>query len=218
MNRLKRTTLYNSVLFVCILYTIYLLVLLSVPYFSFIPDIEFLKTKQLIYHIKVWRVSFYLHVFSSTLIILSGLFQFNRYIIYKKPKTHKVLGYIYIFVTLVVSGPSAFIMSFYANGGILAQISFLLLTIIWILSTAISFYSILKRKIEIHGNWMLRSYALTLSAVTLRFYAYLFDVFNIPIRPTETYILLTWMSWIPNLLIAEILIRKGYIKNLLNVN
>lgn len=217
MSQFKASVLFNSVFLICILYATYLLFLLSIPYIQFIPDIEFLKTKQLIYHIKIWRFSFYTHVFSSTFIILSGLVQFNRYMIYKKPKIHKVSGYIYISLLLLISGPSALVMSLYANGGLPAQISFVLLTLTWIICTAISFYSILKRKIEIHGNWLLRSYALTLSAVTLRFYAYLFDVFNVPIRPTETYILLTWISWIPNLIIAEFMIKKGYIRNLLKV-
>lgn len=57
---------------------------------------------------------------------------------------------------------------------------------------------------------MIRSYALTLSAVTLRFYAYLFDVFNVAIGPRETYIILAYLGWIPNLLFAEIMIRLKY--------
>jgi hypothetical protein len=57
---------------------------------------------------------------------------------------------------------------------------------------------------------MLRSYALTLSAVTLRLYAYLFDVFNLPFGPTETYIIVSYLSWIPNLIFAEICIYHGW--------
>lgn len=217
-NNFKKNIIINTTLFVCILYASYLLILLSLPYIDFIPDIEFLLTKQLIYHIKIWRFSFYTHVFSSSFIILAGLFQFNRYVIHRKPKLHKSLGYIYILLVLLVSGPAALVMSLYANGGIWAQISFTLLSVIWIYSTAYSFYAISKGKIETHANWLLRSYSLTLSAVTLRFYAYLFDVFNVPIPPQETYILLTWISWIPNLLIAELLIKKGYIRSLLITN
>ncbi len=62
---------------------------------------------------------------------------------------------------------------------------------------------------------MIRSYALTLSAVTLRFYAYLFDYFNLDISPRETYTIIAYMSWIPNLVFAEFLIRKGYVHYLL---
>lgn len=218
MENHKKSFFINSTLFIVILYASYLLILLSLPYIHFISDIDFLLTKQLIYHIKIWRISFYVHVFSCSFIILSGLFQFNRFVIHEKKRLHKFLGYIYIILVLVVSGPSAFVMSLYANGGIPAQISFTLLSSLWILTTTISFSSIRKGKIEKHANWLLRSYALTLSAVTLRFYAYLFDIFNIPLHPIDTYIVLTWISWIPNLIICEILIRKGYIQSLLNSN
>lgn len=218
MENRKNFFFLDTLLSITILYASYLLIILSLPYIHFISDVDFLLTKQLIYHIKTWRISFYVHVFSSSFIILSGLFQFNRFVIYKKKQLHKFLGYIYIILVLFVSGPSAFIMSLYANGGIPAQISFTLLSVIWILSTAISFLAIRKGKIEKHAKWLLRSYALTLSAVTLRFYAYLFDAFNIPLHPIDTYIVLTWISWIPNLIICEILIRKGYIRSLLNPN
>lgn len=201
--------------FLLILFASYLLVLLSLPYIHLVPGVEFLATKQLIYHIKIWRLSFYIHVFSSAAIIFSGLFQFNRFVIHRKVGLHRFLGYIYVAGVLMVSGPAAFVMSLYANGGWRSQTSFVILSVLWIFTTAYALRCVFRKQYEKHGNWLLRSYALTLSAVTLRFYAYLFDVFRIDIPPRETYILLSWISWVPNLLFAEILIRKGYIRFLL---
>jgi hypothetical protein len=106
-------------------------------------------------------------------------------------------------------------MSLWANGGRIAQLSFVLLSILWILYTFLAYHHVKKGSIDRHAKWMLRSYALTLSAVTLRFYAYLFDVFNLDLGPKETYILLAYIAWIPNLLIAEILIKLGYTRYLL---
>ena len=202
--------------FIVIAYTSYLLILLSLPYIHFERDIEFLETKQLIYHIKPWKYSFYIHVFFSPIVILSGLFQFNRWLILYRPKIHRILGYIYITTVLLISAPSALVMSFYANGGRLAQISFVTLTLCWILFTLIAFQRAKKGNYTSHVKWMLRSYALTLSAVTLRFYAYLFDVFNVNIPPRETYILVSYLSWIPNILFVQLLIRLKYVEYLLN--
>jgi len=106
-------------------------------------------------------------------------------------------------------------MSFYANGGRVAQISFVTLTLCWILFTWIAFQRAKKGNYTSHVQWMLRSYALTLSAVTLRFYAYLFDFFNVNIPPRETYILISYLSWIPNLLFVQLLIQLKYVKYLL---
>jgi uncharacterized membrane protein len=203
------------IFFLLMLYACYLLVLLSIPYLSFDSSVEFLSTKQFVYHIKSWRWSFYIHVFSSVFIILAGLFQFNKWIISRDKKTHKILGYIYVFLVLIVSGPAAFVMSLYANGGFWVQLSFVILSVLWIFSTLFALILILNKKIERHGNWLLRSFSLTLSAVTLRFYAFLLDYFNVKLGPIETYILISYISWIPNLIVAEILIRKGFVRNLL---
>jgi hypothetical protein len=203
------------VAFLLILYASYLLILLSLPYIHLIPGVEFLATKQLIYHIKVWRMSFYIHVFSSAAIILSGLFQFNRFVIHRKVRLHRILGYTYVVTVLLISGPAALVMSLYANGGWRSQTSFVILSVLWIFTTAFALRCVFRKQYERHGNWLLRSYALTLSAVTLRFYAYLFDVWRIDIPPRETYILLAWASWVPNLIFAEVLIRLGYVRFLL---
>lgn len=205
----------NLLVFIAIAYASYLLILLSLPYIHFERNVDFLKTKQLIYHLKYWRVSFYIHVFTSPVAIISGLFQFNRWILKNHARIHRISGYAYILTVIFITGPAAFIMSLWANGGRIAQLSFVLLSILWILFTYLAYHHVKKGSIDRHAKWMLRSYALTLSAVTLRFYAYLFDVFNLDLGPKETYILLAYIAWIPNLLIAEILIKLGYTRYLL---
>ncbi|MNJ86142.1 hypothetical protein D3C87_36290 [compost metagenome] len=198
-----------------ILYASYLLLLLSLPYLEIRRGIDFLKTKQLIYHIRHWKYSFYIHVFSSILIITSGLFQFSKTVLNKYTKVHRVSGFIYLVTTLLISGPAALVMSFYANGGYPAQASFVILSIFWLGSTFMAYYYVRKKDYLKHGKWMTRSYALTLSAVSLRLYSYLFDVFHFTMHPVDLYILLSWMSWVPNLIVAEIFIKRGLIQRLL---
>lgn len=198
-----------------ILYASYLLLLLSLPYLEMRRGVDFLKTKQLIYHLKHWRFSFYIHVFTSILIITSGLFQFSKTILNKYTKIHRISGFIYLVTTLLISGPAALVMSFYANGGYPAQASFVILSILWLGSTFLAYYFVRKKDYVRHGKWMVRSYALTLSAVALRLYSYLFNVFYFNMNPVDLYILLSWMSWIPNLIIAEIFIKRGLVQRLL---
>lgn len=196
--------------FLIIAYASYLLILLSLRFTAFKSDVDFLETKQLIYHIRPWRYSFYIHVFTSPIVIIAGLLQFNRWIIKHKPKVHKVAGYFYVIVVLFITGPTAFIMSLYANGGRATQSSFVMLSILWILFTWISYRKIRKGDVLNHIKWNLRSYALTLSAVSLRFFAYLFDVFNIHIGPKETYLILAYSSWTINLVLVETMILLKY--------
>ncbi|TNE54685.1 MAG: DUF2306 domain-containing protein [Bacteroidetes bacterium] len=193
-----------------------LLVQISLSYLNFDPHYDFLETKQFIYHIRIWRWSFYVHVFLSFLLLLGGIIQFLPFILRKFPRVHRISGYIYFIVLIFLSGPAALIMSLYANGGIWAQISFTTLSIVWIGSTILAYIYVRKKNYLKHGNWLLRSYALTLSAITLRLYSFLIAHFHIDLSPKETYVLISYINWIPNLLIAEILIRRGYVKSLLN--
>ena len=206
----------NLAVFLAIAYASYFLILLSLPYIDPDPRIEFLHEKQLIYHIKYWRYSFYVHVFTSPLVIVGGLLQFSRWIIRNWPKVHKISGYIYVIVILFITGPAAFFMSLWANGSYPAQISFVFLTCLWILFTFLAYRRIKKRDPEGHVKWMIRSYALTLSAVTLRLYNYLLTKAELDIGGREMYILLSYISWIPNLFFAQILIWLKYPKYLLN--
>jgi len=191
-----------------ILFATWLLIRLSIPYLAMNRYTDFLMTKQRVYHIRPWRISFYVHVFISFVVMLTGLLQFSWYVIKKYPGLHRRSGTIYAGVVLCFSGPSGLVMAFYANGGMPARISFVILALLWMYTTAMGWYYARQHKWMSHGAMMLRSYALTLSAVSLRLYAYLIDVFNIHIHPRASYILIAWLSWTLNLLIAELIIRK----------
>ena len=62
-----------------------------------------------------------------------------------------------------------------------------------------------------HQQFMIRSYALTLSALTLRLWKY-WIVYLFQPRPLDVYMMVAWLGWIPNLLLAEYLIWKWWRK------
>lgn len=196
--------------FLGIAYASYLLILLALPYIDGESHVGFLADKQLIYHIKVWRYSFYIHVFTSPIVIIAGLLQFNRWILANWPRVHRISGYTYTIVTLFITGPAAFVMSLMANGGYPAQISFTMLSVLWIFFTYLSYHHIRKGSVRAHLIWNLRSFALTLSAATLRVYVYLLNAYGPQMGQIETYVLVSYLSWIPNLIFVEILILLKY--------
>jgi hypothetical protein len=198
-----------------LLYFSYLLLLLSLPYLEMKRDVDFLKTKQLIYHISYWRWSFYANVFSSIFVIVSGITQFLPRLIHNYKAVHRFFGTVYFSVLLLVAAPSGLIMSFYANGGWIAQIGFVGLSLAWIFTTLTSLYWLKRKNFLKHASWIARSYALTLAAISLRLYGYLFDVLKLEFHPVITYQTLAYLSWIPNLIVAEILIKRGLIQKLL---
>jgi len=198
--------LKTSLFALFILFSTFLMVQITLPYSSGKLDIDFLLTKQHIIHLKHYRVAFYWHIFSSLFVLLAGAVQFSRPFLSRWPQVHRWLGRGYVFIILCISGPSAMVMSFYGNGGWNARISFILLTSLWWWFTWKAYQTARQGDFEKHGTFMLRSYALTLSAITLRIYQFLLGSFFI-LEPVFQYRLVAWSSWLINLLLAEVLIR-----------
>lgn len=117
------------------------------------------------------------------------------------------MGYAYIINVVFITGPASFIMACYANGHLPSRLAFSILAILWIGTTAAAWYYIVKRNWVLHRDFMIRSYALTLSAVTLRAWKWVLVALFQP-RPLDVYMLVAWLGFIPNLIIAEIIIRK----------
>jgi len=194
----------------------YLMIRLSLPYTALREDVSFLRSKQGVYYLGYWRISFYTHVFTSTLVLLAGFTQFNRYILRTRPQLHRTVGYVYILTVCLVTGPAALVMGFYANGGFPARTSFVLLASLWITFTALAWWFAVRKRFELHGAFLYRSYALTLSALTLRSYTFLLQWLQVDVHPRDIYIVTAWLSWVPNLLVAEWLIQYRGVKRMLH--
>ncbi|HVU57486.1 MAG TPA: DUF2306 domain-containing protein [Puia sp.] len=192
----------------------FLMVRLSLPYTAMNSNVGFLTTKQRVYHIFYWRVSFYTHVFTSCLVLIAGFTQFNPWLLRRYPRVHRRMGWVYLVTVVFVSGPAAFMMAWHANGGLPARTSFTLLSLLWVLFTFYAGWKVVKKDFAAHGAFMFRSYALTLSAITLRLYTYISAFLPLAASPREIYITTAWLSWAPNLIIAEMLIRSGWVEKI----
>ena len=213
---MKKKRLYagNMLLLIALFFFTFLMIRLSYRYLPMRSDIDFLQTKQNIYHINYWRWSFYTHVFTSSIVLLAGLTQFSGYIKTNIPRIHRVVGYSYVLIVIFITGPAAFVMGLYANGGLPARISFTMLSSLWILFTALAWYHAVNKNFKRHSVFMQMSYALTLSAITLRLYTFVFAYFHLHMKPVDLYILTAWLSWVPNLCFAILLSswRSGVVR------
>lgn len=180
--------------------------------FIYIPvknDAGFLQLKQEYLHITEWRVAFFTHVFTSMLVLIAGFTQFSKKFLKQQPRLHRTVGYVYVINILMVTGPSGLLMSFYANGGISSKTAFVLLSVLWIGFTAMALYKAIKKDFTAHRIFMIRSFALTLSAVTLRCWKVLLVNFT-DIQPMDRYRIIAWLGWVLNLIIAEWIIYKYF--------
>lgn len=210
-----RTAIFFRVILSLILaFFCYLMVRLSIPYTATQPDVDFLQTKETVYHLGFWRHSFYIHVFTSSLVLIAGLTQFNPWLLRRYRRVHRWMGWMYGVIVVGVSGPAAFVMGLYANGGLPARTSFVFLAFLWVVFTLCAVYYAVRKRFALHGAFMIRSYALTLSALTLRSYTFLISLTHLQAGPRDVYITTAWLSWVPNLILAELLIRYGFAERL----
>ena len=183
------------------------MILITVQYIPYNTDVAFLRIKQDYIPMLHYRVFFYIHVYSSLFVLLAAFTQFSDYMLKKFRAVHRFMGRSYVLIVLLLSAPSGFVIGLYANGGISSRIAFCLLAVLWFYFTLIAFNKIREKKIAEHKAYMYRSFALAVSAITLRAWKYLLVYLFHP-HPMDAYRIVAWLGWIPNLIIAEILIRK----------
>jgi len=99
------------------------------------------------------------------------------------------------------------IMAFYANGHLPSKIAFVILDCFWFWFTYKAVIAIKSNDVKKHRRFMLRSYALTFSAITLRTWKIILS-HSFTIDPLSLYMIDAWMGFVPNLLFAEWLIQK----------
>ncbi|RZM18158.1 MAG: DUF2306 domain-containing protein, partial [Pedobacter sp.] len=169
-----------------LLFFTYLMVLITLQYIPAKLDVAFLRVKDNVTGLLHYRVAFFTHVYTSIIVLVTGIVQFSDYIRNKFKGFHRVAGRIYVFLILLLAGPSGLVMGYYGNGGWTAQIAFCLLAIFWIYSSYRGFSSAIQGDFNAHRNWMYRSYALTLSAISLRLWKWLI-ILVFQARPMDAY-------------------------------
>ncbi|MFC3363891.1 DUF2306 domain-containing protein [Pedobacter fastidiosus] len=193
-------------------YFFLLMVQITLRYIPFNSEVSFLQIKQTeVSEIKAYLPIFYTHVYSAIFVLLAGFTQFNSKILVGYPRIHKILGYLYAGFVLLLASPSGIFIGWFANGGLIAKTSFIILGILWFLFTLKAILLILKRNILEHKKFMYRSFALATSAITLRLWKVIL-VYLFHLAPMDVYQIIAWLGWIPNLLIAEWLIKRKLIQ------
>lgn len=180
----------------------------ALSYINFDSQYSFLKIKQEAIATGWYLPAYYSHVLLGGLILVIGFFQVSTSFRIKFPKAHKALGYIYVMGILFFSAPGGMVMAFFINRGPWVLLSFVMQCSFWFYFTSRAFVEIRKGNIVSHQAFMYRSFALTLAAITLRIYIF-FASFEYNLAQPIAYATIAWLSWVPNLLIAEFWIRSG---------
>lgn len=191
-------------------YFFWLMLKITLEYIPLDTNVSFLMIKQTeVTERPEYLYFFYTHVYTSIFVLLAGFLAILRKDFGLK-NFHKNAGKIYIFLILLLAAPSGIYMGIFANGGFLSKISFVILGCLWWLLTFRAYQLARQKKFTEHKQWMWRSFALTISAITLRMWK-VFIVYLFHPNPMDVYQIIAWLGWIPNILLIEFLITKKYI-------
>lgn len=200
---------YKTIVWQIIFAWFFILMLnITLKYASFGPDAAFLQIKQTeVTGVSPYLFIFYIHVTTAIFTLFAGFTQFNANILKDKAALHRIMGKLYVFVVLLLAAPSGFFIGFFANGGFYSKVSFVALSVLWFYFTLKGFLAIKNKKMSTHKAFMLRSFALAFSAITLRLWKVILVYLFHP-SPMDVYQIIAWLGWIPNLLLVEYFIFK----------
>jgi uncharacterized membrane protein len=144
------------------------------------------------------------HITASGVAMILGAFQFLKPLRRKAPSLHRWIGRVYV-LACTVGGLAGGVIALYSTAGPVAGWGFFMLALLWVPFTLMALRAAMQKDFTSHEIWMIRSFALTFAAVTLRL--------QLPIGPMLTggdflaaYVWIAWLAWVPNLIVAEIYI------------
>lgn len=153
------------------------------------------------------RIGIYAHVFASVVALALGPFQFSSRLRASRIQLHRWCGRLYLGVGVLVGGLSGLYMSLHAFGGLASRLGFGCLALAWLFTGLRAFLAIRRLDVASHRRWMVRNFALTFAAVTLRIY--LPSAIAIGAAFDVAYPVIAWLCWLPNVPVAEWLFNRA---------
>jgi len=166
--------------------------------YPFVP-----QTKTYAAH-HAWVVT---HVGFGTLALITGIIQFVGQIRRRFVALHRISGRIYVSAVLISTIASIGVAPF-AAGGLSNSVAFFIGAGLWSFSTLKGVQAIRCGDISAHKTWMIRSFALTLAAMSLRI-ELLILVLLPGVSFSEAYLIVPWTCFFLNLVIAEWFVIGG---------
>ncbi|GHJ37153.1 hypothetical protein Sm713_27620 [Streptomyces sp. TS71-3] len=167
------------------------------------------------------QVAFYVHIVAAGLALALGPWQFSKRLRTRHWRLHRWNGRVYM-VTLALGSAAAFVMSMFNSVGISGFFGFAALAVLWGWTALRGYKAARARRFREHEAWMIRNFALTYAAVTLRLWLGVLIMVQLPFSDgreftdifDQAYGPLPYLCWIPNIVVAEFLVRRRNLPSL----
>ena len=138
--------------------------------------------------------------------LLAGAWQFYERLRVRAMNLHRWLGRFYL-LEVGLGSIAGFAMAVVSEQGLPTHLGFGMLAVLWFFTGLQAYRMVRRGNIVAHRQWMIRNFALTLAAVTLRQYMPLM-LFVLHWPFPRAYITVSWLCWVPNVLVAEWMVRR----------
>ncbi|MFH8248883.1 DUF2306 domain-containing protein [Microbacterium sp. B2969] len=158
------------------------------------------------------QAALYAHISGAAVALLLGPLQFWRGLRERRPRVHRWTGRVYL-AGVALGGVAGIVIAPFGEAGLVGLFGFGALGLLWLVTAWRAYRSIRRHDVAQHQAWMIRNFALTYAAVTLRLWLPLLIVVQLPGGDFDTafanaYAVVPFLCWLPNLVVAEWLIRR----------
>ncbi len=148
-----------------------------------------------------------MHIAGGVIALAVGPFQFPAAFRNRHLTLHRWLGRGYL-VAVLVGSIAGLGVALNAFGGPVSHAGFGLLAVLWFSTGAMAYIRARQLRFRSHREWMIRNFSLTFAAVTLRLWLPLL-VGAFGLEFVTSYVTVSWLCWVPNVLVAEGLVTRG---------
>lgn len=178
----------------------------SLPYFNAPRTHAFVWEKGALAERPVWLISLVIHVIAGAVCLVASFLQFFRPLLRRAPWLHRWLGRVYVGSILIFLSPTGFYLAFFAHGGWLGTMGFLILGVATTLTTWKGWLAMRRHQLQQHITWMIRSFAMVTTALTFRIEHIVFQ--EIGLAAETGFLVALYLSIIGNALVAEWLLWR----------
>jgi uncharacterized membrane protein len=143
------------------------------------------------------------HATSASIALMIGPWQLLPSLRARHPNIHRWLGRLYVANVLVASLFAVWLLPTVATGFFAAS-AFCLAGTLWITYVVLGILAIRRQQMRAHRRWMLRSFGMAFTAVTIRFYLFPAKALGIPFE--YKYPVSIWLAVLTNILFIELLL------------
>ncbi|MEV7230065.1 DUF2306 domain-containing protein [Polymorphospora sp. NPDC051019] len=162
------------------------------------------------------QAAFFAHVVTGALALLLGPWQFSHRLRGRHRPVHRGIGRAYL-LSVALASLTALVMAPFNSAGMVGFFGFGTLAVLWAFTAWRGYRAVRRRDFAEHEAWMIRNYALTYAAPALRLWLAVLIFVQVPFAAPGTdfqalfdnaYYAVPFLCWLPNLVVAEWLVRR----------